>query len=69
MNYNIDSNIYSFNNLNQVKNEDFFIFNNNLSSNENIINPNESEDISNLKEYNLLSKKIKRKHRKQRGYN
>ena len=62
MNYNIDSNIYSFNNLNQVKNEDFFIFNNNLSSNENIINPNESEDISNLKEYNLLSKKIKRKH-------
>jgi len=62
MNYNIDSNIYSFNNLNQVKNEDFLIFNNNFSSNENIINPNESEDISNLKEYNLLSKKIKRKH-------
>ena len=62
MNYNIDSNIYSFNNLNQVKNEDFFIFNNNLSLNENIINQNESEDISNLKEYNLLSKKIKRKH-------
>ena len=59
MNNIIDNKICSFNNF-QVNYDSFLIFNDNNFLKGNIINANESEDISNVKKYNLLSKKIKR---------